>query len=99
MRSLPENEGDEPLLRLVRRRALTYNASILLVLLRKRLMEFETTAGEGRLVLTTEQVVDMLRLFQSDSSNDARVVDQAGTTIRKAAELGFVKQLRGQSDH
>ncbi len=41
----------------------------------------------------------MLRLFQADSSNDARVVDQAETTIRKAAELGFVKQLRGQSDH
>lgn len=99
LRSLPENEGDEPLPRLVRRRALTYNVSLLLVLLRKRLMEFETTGGEGRLVLTTEQVVDMLRLFQADSSNDARVVDQAETTIRKAAELGFVKQLRGQSDH
>ena len=99
LRSLPELEGDEPLPRLVRRRALTYNVSLLLVLLRKRLMEFETTGGEGRLVLTTEQVVDMLRLFQADSSNDARIVDQAETTIRKAAELGFVKQLRGQSDH
>lgn len=99
LRSLPELEGDEPLPRLVRRRALTYNVSLLLVLLRKRLMEFETTGGEGRLVLTTEQVVDLLRLFQADSSNDARIVDQAETTIRKAAELGFVKQLRGQSDH
>ncbi|MEO6204243.1 MAG: DUF4194 domain-containing protein [Mycobacteriales bacterium] len=99
LRSLPEHDGDEPLPRLVRRRALTYNVSLLLVLLRKRLMEFETTGGEGRLVLTTEQVVDMLRLFQADSSNDARIVDQAETTIRKAAELGFVKALRGQSDH
>lgn len=99
LRSLPEREGEEPLPRLIRRRALTYNVSLLLILLRKRLMEFETTGAEGRLVLTTEQVVDMLRLFQADSSNDARIVDQAETTIRKAAELGFVKQLRGQSNH
>lgn len=98
LRSRPEEEGEEALPRLVRRRALTYNVSLLLVLLRKRLVEFETTAGEGRLVLTTDQIVEMLRLFQAESSNDARVVDQAETTIKKAAELGFLRLLRGQRD-
>lgn len=98
LRSRPDDDSDEPLPRLVRRRALTYNVSLLLVLLRKRLVELETTGGDGRLVLTTEQIVDMLRLFQAESTNDARVVDQAETTIKKAAELGFVRQLRGQRD-
>ncbi len=98
LRSRPEQDGDEALPRLVRRRALTYNVSLLLVLLRKRLVEFETTGGEGRLVLATDQIVEMLRLFQAESSNDARVVDQAETTIKKAAELGFLRQLRGQRD-
>lgn len=99
LRSRPEEDGDEALPRLVRRRALTYNLSLLLVLLRKRLVEFETTGGEGRLVLTTDQIVEMLRLFQTESTNDARVADQAETTIRKGAELGFLRQLRGQRDH
>ncbi len=98
LRSRPDEEGEEALPRLVRRRALTYNVSLLLVLLRKRLVEFETAAGEGRLVLTTDQIVEMLRLFQAESSNDARVVDQAETTIKKAAELGFLRLLRGQRD-
>jgi len=98
LRSRPGEEGDEALPRLVRRRALTYNVSLLLVLLRKRLVEFETTGGEGRLVLNSDQIVEMLRLFQAESSNDARVVDQAETTIKKAAELGFLRQLRGQRD-
>ena len=98
LRSRPTEEGDEALPRLVRRRALTYNVSLLLVLLRKRLVEFETTGGEGRLVLSTDQIVEMLRLFQSESTNDARAVDQAETTIKKAAELGFLRQLRGQND-
>lgn len=99
LRSRPENDGEEALPRLVRRRALTYNVSLLLVLLRKRLVEFETGGGEGRLVLSTDQIVEMLRLFQADSTNDARVVDQAETTIKKAVELGFLHQLRGQRDH
>lgn len=99
LRSRPDEDGDEVLPRLVRRRALTYNVSLLLVLLRKRLVEFETTGGEGRLVLTTEQIVEMLRLFQAESTNDARVVDQAETTINKAKELGFLRPLRGQSDY
>ncbi|KZS81630.1 hypothetical protein A4G29_19015 [Mycobacterium kansasii] len=99
LRSRPEQDGDEALPRLVRRRALTYNVSLLLVLLRKRLVEFETSGGEGRLVLATDQIVEMLRLFQAESTNDARVVDQAETTIKKAAELGFLRQLRGQRDH
>jgi hypothetical protein len=98
LRSRPEEDG-EALPRLVRRRALTYNVSLLLVLLRKRLVEFETTGGDGRLVLTTDQIVELLRLFQAESTNDARVVDQAETTIKKAAEFGFLRQLRGQSDH
>ncbi len=99
LRSRPDEDGDEALPRLVRRRALAYNVSLLLVLLRKRLVEFETTGGDGRLVLTTDQIVEMLRLFQAESTNDARVVDQAETTISKAKELGFLRQLRGQSDH
>jgi hypothetical protein len=99
LRSRPDNDGEEALPRLVRRRALTYNVSLLLVLLRKRLVEFETGGGEGRLVLSTDQIVEMVRLFQADSTNDARVVDQAETTIKKAAELGFLHQLRGQRDH
>ena len=99
LRSRPTDEVDEELPRLVRRRALTYNVSLLLVLLRKRLVEFETTGGEGRLVLTSDQIVETLRVFQAESSNDARVVDQSETTIRKAAELGFLRQLRGQNDH
>ena len=52
LRARPDVDGEEALPRLVRRRALTYNVSLLLVLLRKRLVEFETAGGEGRLVLT-----------------------------------------------
>jgi hypothetical protein len=98
LRCRPDSDGEEPLPRLVNRRTLTYNLSLLLVLLRKRLVEFETASSEGKLVLSRDQIVEMLRLFLAESTNEARVVDQVDTTIRKAADLGFLRQLRGRSD-
>ncbi|WP_405060582.1 DUF4194 domain-containing protein [Kribbella sp. NBC_01505] len=97
LRSQDDDEGDDPLPRLVIRRSLTYNVSLLLVLLRKRLVEFETTDGEGKLVLSRDEIVELLRLFLTDSTNEARMIDQAETTIKKAAELGFLRQLRGDT--
>lgn len=98
LRSHDDGEGDEALPRLVRRRSLTYNVSLLLVLLRKRLLEFETTGAEGKLVLSRSQILDLLGLFLPDTTNEARVMDTADTTIRKAAELGFLRPLPGQAD-
>jgi hypothetical protein len=99
LRSQDEDTGAEPLPRLVKRRSLTYNVSLLLVLLRKRLVEFETTGSEGKLVLSRESMVDMLRVFLGDSTNEARVIDRVDTTIKQVAELGFLRQLPRQPDH
>lgn len=98
LRSRPEDEETTPLPRLVRRRSLTYHVSLLLVLLRKRLVEFETTGSEGKLVLSRDQIIEMLRVFLADTTNEARVIDKVDTTIKQVAELGFLRQLPGQSD-
>lgn len=98
LRTQDEGDDGEPLPRLVRRRSLTYNVSLLLVLLRKRLVEFETSGHEGKLVLGRDQIVDMLRVFLADSTNDARVVDRVDATLKQVVDLGFLRQLRGQPD-
>lgn len=99
LRSEPDVDGVDPLPRLVKRRALTFHVSLLLVLLRKRLVEFETSGSEGKLVLTRDQIVDMLRVFLADSTNEARAVERIDTTLKQTAELGFLWPLRGQADH
>lgn len=98
LRSQEEDADDEALPRLVRRRTLTYNVSLLLVLLRKRLVEFETTGSEGKLVLSRDAIVEMLRVFLADSTNEARVIDRVDSTLKQVADLGFLRQLRGQPD-
>ena len=98
LRSQEDLDGQDGLPRLVVRRPLTYTVSLLLVLLRKRLFEFESGGEEGKLVLTRDQIVDMLQLFLADSTNEARVIDQVDKTINRAAEFGFIRALPGHPD-
>lgn len=93
-----EDEDAEQLPRLVRRRKLSFPVSLLLVLLRKRMVEFESSSTESRLILSREQISDMLALFLHDSTNEARQLDQIDSTIKKVVDLGFLQPLRGQRD-
>ncbi len=97
LRSKPDAEdGEQPIPRLIPRRALSFHVSLLLALLRKKLAEFDASGAETRLILTREQIVEMLRLFLPDSSNEARLVDQIDTQINKVVELGFLRRITGQ---
>jgi len=53
--------------RLVARRTLPFKVSVLLALLRKRLAEFDASSSDVRLVLSRDQIIELLRLFMPDS--------------------------------
>lgn len=88
--------GEPELPRLISRRQLSYPVSLILVLLRKKLAEFDAMAGDTRLVMSREQIVDAVRLFLPDTANEARLLDRMDTHINKVIELGFLHRLRGQ---
>jgi hypothetical protein len=80
--------------RLVARRTLPFHVSLLLALLRKRLLEFDASSADPRLVLDRDEIVEMLRVFLPESSNDARLTDSIDTHINKVVDLGFLRRLR-----
>ena len=49
-------------------------------------------------MLTTEQIVELLRLFQAESTNDADR-RQRRDDHQEGRGAGFLRQLRGQGDH
>jgi Domain of unknown function (DUF4194) len=87
-----EEAGQLP--RLVPRRSLSFHVSLLLALLRKKLAEFDAQGGDTRLMLTRAQIVEMLRVFLPETSNEARLVDQIDAHIAKAADLGFLRPVK-----
>ncbi len=97
LRSKAVEEGDDDLPRLTVKRALSFPVSLLIALLRKRLVEFDVTGGDTRLVLSRAEIVDLLRLFLPDTSNEAKLIDQVDTHIKKVIDLGFLRKMKAGS--
>jgi hypothetical protein len=83
--------------RLIARRSLPFSTSLLLALLRKRLAEFDVTDSGTRCVLSRDQIVEILRVFIPERSNEAKLVDQVDTTIQKVVELGFLRRVKDEN--
>lgn len=97
LRSCPEDDDDGASMpRLVARRRLSFPVSLLLALLRKKLAESDAGGGDTRLILSRDEVVDLIRVFLPTGSNETRLIDQVDSHLNKIAELGFVRRLRGQ---
>ncbi|HEY9785189.1 MAG TPA: DUF4194 domain-containing protein [Candidatus Obscuribacterales bacterium] len=92
-----EGESDVSLPRLLARRPLSFHVSLLLALLRKKLAEFDALGGGTRLILTRNEIVDLLRLFVPESTNDVKLANKIDAHINKIVELGFLRRLKAQS--
>jgi hypothetical protein len=83
---------------LVQRRQLSYPVSLLCVLLRKKLIEQDAAGGETRVILSREQIVDMMRVFLPEGSNEAKTVEQIESHLRKVVDYGFLRRLKGDEE-
>jgi hypothetical protein len=87
-------DDPDPMPRLIPRRRLSFHVSLLLALLRKKLAEFDAQGTETRLILTREQISEMIRLFLPPTSNEARLSDQIDAHLNKCVELGFLRAVK-----
>jgi hypothetical protein len=96
LRSRPEEDDDGApgIPRLIARRPLSFPVSLLLALLLKMLAVFDAGAGETRLVLSRGEVVELMRVFLPEGSNEARLIDQVDTHLNRVVELGFLRRLK-----
>ncbi|MDR3542029.1 MAG: DUF4194 domain-containing protein [Desulfosporosinus sp.] len=91
-------EGEEAIPRLVPRHGLSYPVSLLLVLLRKQLVEFDSTTGDQRLIITRQQIVERMSLFLKDTTNEAKLMADIDKHIDRVEKMGFLHRLRGNEE-
>ncbi len=97
LKSRPDPAPEDPaapLPRLVARRPLSFPVSLLLALLRKKLLEFDAAGGETRLVLSFDEIVELVRVFLPEGSNEAKLMDQLEANVNKVIDLGFLHKLK-----
>ena len=81
--------------RLVARRPLSFPVSLILALLRRKLAEADARNGDTRLVLTRDEIADLVRVFLPERADEARLLGQIDVYIGKVVDLGFLKRLGG----
>jgi hypothetical protein len=88
------DELPEGMPRLVRRHALTFTATVLLILLRQQLATAESDGDTPRLIVTTEEMVESMRLYHRDGTSDEKIAYD----INALVNLGYLRRLRGETD-
>ncbi len=92
----PDADSADPLgsiPRLAVRRQLSFPVSLLVALLRKRLAEFDARGGDTRLVLSRNDIVELVRVFLPDRSDEAKLMANLDTYVNKVIDLGFLRRL------
>lgn len=94
-----EEEEDSGFPRLMSRRRLPYQLTILLVLLRKRLLEFEVEGQDVRLVLSKADMLEMMRVYWADKrTNERKLEDDLKRDVKKLVNYGFLQPLKAEKD-
>jgi hypothetical protein len=84
---------------LMRRMPLSFELTLLLVLLREALMQFdESSRDDHRLILTRSEIYDLLKTFYKDLFDETRLVKRFDTLISRALELQVISELKGHPD-
>jgi Domain of unknown function (DUF4194) len=94
--STTEDEGESAMTlpRLTRSQKLSYTTTLVLVVLREALNQFDSTNIENnKLRISHEELITMLRPFYRLREDERSIVREMNSDINKVVELGFLKKL------
>jgi hypothetical protein len=81
--------------RLTPRRALTYSVTLVLVVLREELNQFDSTNVDSvRLIIPKLRLIELLRPFYGQSNDDRQLLKQIQQDINQVAGMGFLKLIK-----
>jgi Domain of unknown function (DUF4194) len=98
--SQPDQIEGEPaqVPRLVRRMPISYEVTLLCVVLREALEEFDIKNTDARkLFLTNKDIKDRIELFFGDRTDKVKLLERLDNYINTAGSLGFLKEIEVRS--
>jgi hypothetical protein len=97
----PEDEDGQriALPRLTRRDKLSYPVTLLCILLREQLDLFDASmSGSDRLILTKDQMADLLRPFLRDYADERALMQRITTLLGRVVDLGFLRPISSTNE-
>lgn len=93
---LSEDKSEGPTL--ISHRSLSFPVSLLLVLLRKRLLGHDTENHDQIPVISFQELVNQLNSFLPQTSNESKRTKQIRSYVTKVIELGVLRPLKLKED-
>lgn len=92
-------ENDElEIPRLIEKRQLSFHVSLLCLLLRKHLIENDSEGESIKAVLTKEDILNMVKPFYKESTNEAKQTLQIESAIKKVIDEGFLRKMKTEEE-
>ena len=93
------DELEEVYPRLMQKRPLSYMPSLLCVMLRKRLLESDQQGTEIRTVISRDQIIESVRVFQGNvDTNEKKREDKVDSAVTRLVDYGFLIELKNEKD-
>lgn len=92
---------DDTTLNLVSRRQLGFEVSIVVIVLRQLLEDYDNNPTETQSIdriITSNEIKDEVRLFLPQNFNRVKLEKDMDTYIQRVADLGFLKEVKRNDD-
>jgi len=97
LKNIVNEDTKENLPKLIRSRELSYKVSLLCVLLRKRIADFDMQNENTKAIVTIEDIRDEFLLFLPTLTNEVKTIKEIDSSVKKVEELGFLRKLKNQN--
>jgi len=84
--------------KLIEKRQLNYNFSLLCLLLRKYIIENDREGESSKAILTKDDILNMVKPFFRETTNEAQQQKQIEAAINKLIEEGFLRKMRTEDE-
>jgi hypothetical protein len=92
-----DENDDNPLPRLMRKQSLNYEATLLAVILREGLEEFDVKSEGTKFYLTQKQIKERIELFYKEQPNKSKLWKDLSKPITSLLNIGILKLNREDS--
>jgi len=93
-----EKIAEKKKLTLMRKMPLSFEVSLLCVLLREALDQFDATVHDDhRLIMTKSDIYDLLKLYFPEKNDETKLIKRLDSIINKVLELGFIRELKSDT--
>ncbi len=91
-------DESEALPKLIASRELSYKVSLLCLILRKKIAQFDMQNENEKAVIGKEEIISNMSLYMDIKFNEVKAKREIEATIKKVEELGFLKKIRNSEE-